>query len=140
MTYARRPHPPQPADLRGLDEGERFIDGGALWCRRTLQSQLQELRVVVSESAKLDMVNLLSWRIDNVKAFISQLAAAHYLNSQWCYTTKGSIAYAADAYCMGFNRHTGVENQRTDPWVYFKFSVIEKTGSILVLSAHPERK
>jgi hypothetical protein len=39
---------------------------------------------------------------------------------------------------MGFNRFKGEENQKIDPWVYFKFTVNESARSILILSAHPE--
>jgi hypothetical protein len=45
---------------------------------------------------------------------------------------------AADAYCMGYNRMKGEENQKLIPWVYFKYTVREQTSRLLVLSAHLE--
>ena len=141
MTYELRPHPTPPTDdLRDRLEGERAIAGGPLWCLKTIQQKLAELKLVYSAKAQNDALTELVWSLETPKAFISQLSRGRYDGSQWCYTTKGTTPYPADAYCMGFNRHKGVENQRTDPWVYFKFSIIENTNSIVIFSAHPEKQ
>lgn len=140
MTYALRDHPAKPAeDLQTLQDDQRAIPGGPLWCLATICANLSDLSLVYSGTAKLDAVEKLAWTADNAKAFLSQLSKARYYTSEWCYASNGRTPYAADAYVMGFNRHRGSENQRTDPWVYFKFSILTKTQKILVLSAHPEK-
>lgn len=128
------------ANLRTLTDAERRIPGGAVWCLATIQRMLASETVTVSFSKKAEesAVNELFWSVKNAKTFIQHLHAGRYNKSEWCYTTKGNTPFASDSYCMGFNRHKGEENQRVDPWVYFKFSVNEKTKSILILSAHPE--
>ena len=144
MSYVLRPHPPQPSQaLESLSDAERAISGGPLWNLQTIQAKLvsvESMRVIYSSNAENDAQSELLWTIDNAKAFISVLSRARYLASEWCYRCNSQKAYAADAYVMGFNRHKGEENQLTDPWVYFKFSVIEKTHSILILSSHLERR
>lgn len=144
MSYVLRPHPPQPSQaLESLSDAERAISGGPLWNLQPIQAKLasvESMRVIYSDNAANDALNELLWTIDNAKAFLSVLSHGRYLASEWCYRSNSKRAYAADAYVMGFNRHKGEENQRTDPWVYFKFSVIENTHSILILSSHPERK
>jgi hypothetical protein len=140
MPYALRPPPALPStDLRACSDAERYIAGGQLWCLQTIQQRLTELKVIYSGNAETDALTKLAWTQDTPKAFISQLSRARYQGSQWCYTTKGRIPYPSDVYIMGFNRHTGVENQKTDPWVYFKFSIVENSESIIILSSHPER-
>lgn len=141
MSYEFRPPPLCPSsDLRACDDSQRNIVGGRLWCLQTIQQRLPHMKVVFSDKAQTDAAVKLAWCGDTVKAFVSQLSKSRYRTSEWCYTTRGRTPFAADSYVMGFNRHTGEENQRTNPWVYFKFSIMEKTDSILVFSCHPEQQ
>lgn len=143
MTFKLRLHPAPPdVDLRTCVDHERYISGGQLWCLNTIRQHLTDMEIIFSDSAKEDALIKMAWTHETPRAFISQLARAHYRGSEWCYTTRGRKPYGADVYVMGFNRHTGVENQRSDPWIYFKYTVLstEKSDSILIFSSHPEKK
>jgi hypothetical protein len=124
------------------DDRDRKING-CCWDLLQVQRSLAggALRLLFSTSASFDLTNELHWTGDDVVAFISALHRARYNDSEWCqFGNNSRHAHAADSYVMGFNRWTGEENQLTTPWVYFKFSVVETSGCVLVHSAHLERK
>lgn len=103
----------------------------------------QDLRIMLSTSAEATVQSELMWDSSDVNGFIQCLHPARYINSEWGLPAghNGKVQpLAADAYVMGFNRFKGEENQRTTPWVYFKFAVRPTAKVMLVLSAHPERK
>ncbi|MGE8318351.1 MAG: hypothetical protein ACN6O3_06350 [Comamonas sp.] len=142
ISYALRQVSPPNVDLGGLTDRERLIEEGRVWCIKTIQEQLslRRLSVIYSPAAQQEAHEKLAWDINNACAFISCLTTGRYVNSQWAYSTNGKRAYAADAYHMGFNRHKGVENQKNDPWVYFKFTIIPQTHKLIILSSHPSTK
>jgi hypothetical protein len=100
------------------------------------------LRVLLSSSASETMYRELAWSNDDLLGFIQCLTPARYVDSEWGLppgNPERVRPLPADAYCMGYNRIKGIENQRTFPWVYFKFSVRLQVATVLVLSAHPQR-
>lgn len=124
------------------DDRDRKIEG-CCWDLSQVQSRLAAgtLGLLFSQSASFDLTNELHWCADDVVAFVRALHRGRYNDSEWCYFGKQNQApRPADSYVMGFNRWRGEENQLTQPWIYFKFSVVETPGSVLVHSAHFERR
>jgi hypothetical protein len=98
---------------------------------------------MVSGSAQVTLRDELLWSGHDLHSFMQCLHPARYLNSEWGLPSGhgGKVPpIPSDAYVMGYNRIKGEENQRTQPWVYFKFGVRLNSCAVLVLSAHPERK
>ncbi len=136
--------PPLPAlPLPQCSDLERKITRKC-WDLNGVQAALNAnvLRVVLSPSAAATMYSELAWNHDDLLAFVQCLSHVRYVDSEWGLPSGhgGRVSpLAADAYCMGFNRIKGEENQRTSPWVYFKFAVRPQVNALLVLSAHPVR-
>lgn len=84
----------------------------------------------------------LNWGQEDLLGYFHCLHGARYRSSEWGLPAghAGKVEpLAADVYVMGYNRIRGEENQRTVPWIYFKFALRPKIGIVLVLSAHLER-
>lgn len=132
----------QPAGQEYTD-AERKIDRKC-WNLQTVQEALAagQLTVELTAGCQEVMLQELGWSSSEVIAFIQRLHKARYLDSEWCLPSKKSHAnvpwMAADTYFMGFDRIKGIENQRRDPWVYFKFTVRANTLKLLVFSLHEE--
>lgn len=63
---------PAPADLGLLNNEERRIDGGAIWCLPTIQQMLatDSLSVIYSRGAEKTAINQLLWNMNNAIAFM----------------------------------------------------------------------
>lgn len=143
MTFALWTPTPPHVPLEDCTDAERKI-ARKCWDLHAVQRALadQTLRVLLTTSAQTAVRDELAWDAGDVAGFINCLSAARYLDSEWCLPSghNGRFApMAADSYCMGYNRFKGVENQRTSPWVYVKFTIRIGSMTMLVFSAHPER-
>lgn len=148
MTYAVwQPVPPND-DLGLLTDAERRIlyEGKycrAVWSLQAIQTSLSSeapLTVIATTKAHQEMLERLSWSLNtHGRQFLAALSKGRYQWSEWCYTPKGHTPHACDVYVMGFNRHTGEENQQLQPWVYAKFGFIGPAfNKLAFFSAHPE--
>ena len=143
MTFALWTPPALGIPIRECTDADRKIDGKC-WDLQEVQRALiaGELQVLLSPSAQTQLRDELGWSGDELKQFIGCLHKARYHDSEWCLPggANPKIApMAADSYCMGFNRIKGEENQKADPWIYFKFTIKANVMTLLVFSVHPER-
>jgi hypothetical protein len=100
------------------------------------------LTVELTTKAQNESFKELRYSYADVVAFLKNLGARHYVNSQWCLPPYGAnlhAPYPADSYTMGFNRFTQQENTRLEPYPYIKFTVVEEAKKVLVFSMHPPR-
>lgn len=136
--------PPLPiSPLNVCSDAERRI-AARCWDLAGVQAALRagSLQVTMSPTAAASMQHELNWTPADLLGYMHCLHPARYRGSEWGLPAGhgGKVApLAADVYVMGFNRIRGEENQKTVPWVYFKFALRPNVGIVLVLSAHPER-
>jgi hypothetical protein len=116
------------------------------WDLAAVQSALssREMRIARSPSADHDMRWELDWTAADARGFVLALGPHCYHASEWCLPANHQGKFSpmpADAYRMGYSKVDQVEAPQREPWVYFKFSIIEQqVGYVLyVLSAHDER-
>ena len=142
MSFANFDPPPLKIPIRECNDDERKIHRKC-WNLDEVQAAVAsgELTVELTTSAQETMFNELRLTGEQLLDFIKCLHKARYHASEWCLPSDRpkAVEKAADAYCMGFNRFKGVENQAAKPWIYFKFTVQAKTLKLLVFSMHPER-
>lgn len=137
--------PPQPnvdSDVSVSDE-VRFIERKCWDLSKVIEAVKEgSLTVELTTKAQSESFKELRYSYADVVAFLKNLGARHYVNSQWCLPPYGAnlhAPYPADSYTMGFNRFTQQENTRLEPYPYIKFTVVEEAKKVLVFSMHPPR-
>lgn len=143
MTFELWTPPPLTVAIQECTDAQRKI-ARKCWDLAAVQHALAEgkLRVQLSTGAQTTLRDELGWSGDDLALFIQCLHKARYNDSEWCLPGGNNPKLqpmAADSYCMGFNRIKGGENQKADPWIYFKFTVRAGTLTLMVFSVHPER-
>lgn len=133
------PPPLETSILECTEDRQRKINGKC-WDLAKIQGALAdgELRIVFSGKAQAQMIEELLWSDEDLIQFINCLHKARYNDSEWCLPSNNPKVspMMADSYVMGFNRFKGEENQAAEPWIYFKFTIKEKTMTLLVFSLH----
>lgn len=143
MTFSIWDPPLPPLPVQECTDDERRI-ARKCWDLAGVQAALKAaaLAVNVTPTAAATMHAELMWRRDDLLGYINCLTKARYIGSEWGLPAGHAGRFEplkADAYCMGYHRINGVENQRANPWTYLKFAVRQNVGLLIVLSAHPER-
>ena len=139
-------NPPQlTVQAQSCTDEERKISRKC-WDLQQIQELVRNKKLIIklTPSAQTDNRNELSFSGADFEKFICALHAGRYSCSEWCLANKNvsTVPRAADVYIMGFNRFKGEENQKTNPWIYFKFTIKQQGEQVvmIVYSAHPERK
>lgn len=144
MPFAlHRPAPPI-VPLESCTDAERRIVG-TCWDLASVQAALADgtLKMVLTKNASADMSYKLRWLNTDALAFFNCLGHHRYENSEWCFPPNHDGRFgpmASDTYRMGFDHVNRKEHQPKEPWVYFKYTVMEAKSRVLVLSAHPENE
>lgn len=142
MSFEIFDPPPLTIPIRECTNAERKI-AGKCWNLAEVQAAVASGKLTVELTTSAQETAFDEPRLSGTELlqFIACLHKARYHGSEWCLPSQRPHAreMAADAYCMGFNRFKGVENQAKKPWIYFKFTVQAKTLRLLVFSLHHER-
>ena len=125
--------------LQDCTDHQRKI-GAMCWNLPLVQAGLADgtLKLNLTPGAAQRAALELQWTEIEMLSYFYSLGKHRYCDSEWCLPTKSSsklTGFAADSYSMGFDRIKGEENQKREPYVYSKFTVVGSV-SVLVFSLH----
>jgi len=138
--------PPPPTDMQNDRDGERIINGGAIYSLHEVKEHVIQLKInafeFATESASNDLITDLRWNLQDLCGFVCALEPCFYKRSVWCLPSSGIgvTPFPTDVYIMGYNKMLKKENPKQNPWNYFKFSFSLTGNTIEIFSIHTEDK